>query len=84
VSLGAPVRPLLLGAKAKIGGLALNTLKKLKGAKLGLPSLLIVEAKQMGRGPILPIKNWCSCGIGVSDGLITSILIIERLSYVPF
>jgi hypothetical protein len=38
----------------------------------------------MGRGPILPIKNWCSCGIGVSDGLITSILIIERLSYVPF
>jgi hypothetical protein len=33
-----------------IGGFALNTLKKLKGDKLGCPSTLIVLAKAIGRG----------------------------------
>ena len=39
-----------------IGGLALKTLKKLKGAKLGLPSLSIVLAKAIGRGATAPSK----------------------------
>jgi hypothetical protein len=34
-----------------MGGLALNTLKKLKGDKLGTPLLSIVLAKAMGLGP---------------------------------
>jgi hypothetical protein len=46
------------GEKIKIGGLALKTLKKLKGAKFGFPSISIVEAKAIGRGPIAPNKYW--------------------------
>jgi hypothetical protein len=44
---------LLAGEKTKIGGLALKTLKKLKGDKLGRPSASIVLAIAIGRGPIL-------------------------------
>jgi hypothetical protein len=44
------------GEKIKIGGLALNTLKKLKGAKFGTPSSFTVEAKAIGLGPIAPNK----------------------------
>jgi hypothetical protein len=44
-----------------IGGLALNTLKKLKGARLGLPSASIVLAKAMGRGQLRPTKGRETC-----------------------
>ncbi|RZJ63473.1 MAG: glycosyltransferase, partial [Flavobacterium sp.] len=44
-------RTRLEGEKISIGGLALNTLKKLKGDKLGVPFLSIVLAKAIGRGP---------------------------------
>jgi hypothetical protein len=46
-----------LGEKTTTGGFALTTLKKLKGAKLGLPKASIVLAKQMGLGLTLPNKN---------------------------
>ena len=51
-----PVRPLRAGEKTAIGGLALNTLKKLKGAKFVFPSASIVEAKAIGLGPTAPNK----------------------------
>jgi hypothetical protein len=35
-----------------MGGFALNTLKKLKGDKFGIPVSLIVLAKAIGLGPI--------------------------------
>jgi hypothetical protein len=44
--------PLRAGEKINIGGFALKTLKKLKGAKFGRPSKSIVEAKAIGLGPI--------------------------------
>jgi hypothetical protein len=44
------------GEKTKIGGLALKTLKKLKGDKFGLPFLSIVLAKAIGLGPIADCK----------------------------
>jgi hypothetical protein len=56
VSFVVPVLPLRAGENIAIGGLAENTLKKLKGAKLGLPFLSIVLAKQIGRGPTAPNK----------------------------
>ena len=40
----------LAGEKIKIGGLALNTLKKLKGDKLGAPILSTVLANAIGLG----------------------------------
>ena len=42
----------LAGEKIKTGGLALNTLKKLKGDKFGFPSASIVLAKAIGLGAI--------------------------------
>ena len=44
--LGSLVRPLKAGEKMAIGGFALNTLKKLNGAKFLLPFKSIVLAKQ--------------------------------------
>ena len=38
------------GEKIKIGGLALNTLKKLKGERFGFPASSMVEARAIGRG----------------------------------
>jgi hypothetical protein len=56
VSLSELVRPDRAGEKIKIGGLALKTLKKLKGARFLFPSRSTVEAKAIGRGPIDPNK----------------------------
>jgi len=56
VSLVVFVLPERAGEKINIGGLALNTLKKLNGARLSFPSLSIVEAKAIGLGPIAPSK----------------------------
>jgi hypothetical protein len=64
-----PSRRLLAGLNTSIGGLALNTLKKLKGARFGFPSLSTVLAKQIGLGPIAPKRNWCNCGTGTSEGI---------------
>ncbi len=51
------VRPDRAGEKTKIGGLALKTLKKLKGAKLATPFSSMVEANAIGRGPTEPSKS---------------------------
>jgi hypothetical protein len=40
--------------KTRIGGFALNTLKKLKGDKLGFPSVSTVLANAIGLGPTEP------------------------------
>jgi hypothetical protein len=50
------VLPDLAGENINIGGFALKTLKKLKGAKLGFPSASMVEANAMGRGPMAPSR----------------------------
>ena len=42
------------GEKTKIGGLALNRLKKLNGDKFGFPFSSTVLAKAIGRGPTEP------------------------------
>jgi hypothetical protein len=57
----------------RIGGFAPNTLKKLKGDRLGLPWPSIVLAKAIGRGPTAPSKYWCSLGVEISFGSILSI-----------
>jgi hypothetical protein len=48
--------------KNKIGGFALNTLKKLKGDKLGFPSSTVL-AKAMGLGPTEPCKYPCNFAV---------------------
>ena len=53
-----------------IGGFALNTLKKLKGARLMFPFESIVDAKAIGLGPTEPSKYRCNFGISISFGLI--------------
>jgi len=57
VCLFVPSLPLRAGEKIAMGGLDENTLKKLNGARFGLPSLSMVLAKAMGRGPIAPNKK---------------------------
>jgi hypothetical protein len=59
-------RTLRAGENIKMGGLALNTLKKLKGDKLGLPRSSKVLAKAIGLGPIAPNKIPCNLAIGMS------------------
>jgi hypothetical protein len=44
------------GEKTSIGGLELNTLKKLKGDKFGLPFISTVLAKAMGLGATVLCK----------------------------
>jgi hypothetical protein len=58
-----------------MGGLALKTLKKLKGAKFGFPSLSIVLAKQIGLGPTAPSKYLWIVGISRSDKFKVSMFI---------
>ena len=50
------LRTRLAGEKIAIGGLALNTLKKLNGLKFGLPDASTVLVKAIGRGPTAPNK----------------------------
>jgi len=64
------------GEKTIIGGLALNTLKKLKGAKFGFPSLSTVLAKAIGLGATLPNKYPCNFATEISFGFIDNIVII--------
>lgn len=44
------------GENTKMGGLELNTLKKLNGDRFGVPSALIVLAKAIGRGAMAVCK----------------------------
>lgn len=69
VSLGAPVRPLYAGENTAMGGLEENKLKKLKGERLGSPLLLMVLAKQMGRGAMAFCRYFCRTGTVRSLGL---------------
>jgi hypothetical protein len=41
------------GGRTTMGGLEENKLKKLKGLRLTLPALSIVDAKQIGRGAMI-------------------------------
>ena len=77
MSLLWPVRPDLAGENTRIGGLALKTLKKLKGAKLALPCASSVEANAIGRGPMAPNKSWCKrCTV---SSFLISLLIIHLI-----
>jgi hypothetical protein len=44
------------GEKINMGGFALKTLKKLNGAKFGLPVASTVDANAIGLGPMAPSK----------------------------
>jgi hypothetical protein len=67
------VRPLYAGEKTAMGGFDEKMLKKLKGAKLGSPALLMVLAKQIGRGAMAFCKYFCNTGMlnsfGMSDNI---------------
>ena len=73
VSFGAPVLPLYAGEKTAIGGFEEKILKKLNGAKLGSPFLLIVLAKQIGLGAIAFCRYFCKTGTDNSFGSIDNI-----------
>ena len=73
--------PRLAGEKTNMGGLALNTLKKLKGARFGVPFSSTVLAKAMGLGPTLPKSKPWSCGTGRSDGIMVFIVAVWVLKY---
>jgi len=57
------------GEKIKIGGFALNTLKKLKGDKLGSPLASMVLAKAIGLGATALNKYPCNLPVEMSFGL---------------
>jgi hypothetical protein len=76
VSFGAPVLPLYAGEKTAIGGLLEKILKKLNGAKLTSPDLLIVLAKQIGRGAMAFCKYFCTTCTVNSFGSSDSMLIL--------
>lgn len=69
-------RTLREGENIKMGGLELNTLKKLKGDKLGLPFPSTVLAKAMGLGPTAPNKYPCNVAVGTSEALMETIFFI--------
>jgi hypothetical protein len=59
----------LAGEKMAIGGLALNTLKKLNGAKFGLPCSSMVLTNAIGRGATALNNSPCNCGVSISEGV---------------
>jgi hypothetical protein len=64
------------GEKIKMGGLALNKLKKLNGDKLGLPSASTVLARAIGLGPMDPCKYPCNSAVDISFGITVFIKIV--------
>ena len=62
---------LLAGEKIKIGGLEPKQLKKLKGARFGLPSASIVHANAIGRGATEPSKYPCNFPVEMVPGIIS-------------
>ena len=55
VSFLAPSLSRTMGQNSIVGGLALTPVKKLKGARLRIPSTFTVETNAMGRGTMTPI-----------------------------
>lgn len=72
----------LAGEKISTGGLALNTLKKLKGDKLGFPDSSTVLANAIGRGPIAPNKYPCKLPIASSEGSKEIVASIDQQRYI--
>lgn len=66
-------RALRAGEKISMGGLALNTLKKLKGDKFTFPLASMVLAKQIGRGETAPKRYPCNFPVAILCGSIDSI-----------
>jgi hypothetical protein len=64
---------LLAGEKIKIGGFALNTLKKLNGLKFMLPFASTVLAKAMGLGATAVNKILCNSAVVIEFGSIVVI-----------
>lgn len=62
-------RTLRAGEKMSTGGLLLNTLKKLKGLRLCIPSALRVDTKAMGLGATQAVKICCRRAGLISLGL---------------
>ena len=60
------------GEKTKIGGLALKTLKKLNGDKLGFPFLSTVLANAIGLGAMALCKQPCNLAVEIFLGSIVS------------
>jgi len=60
----------------RIGGLLLNILKKLKGARLAWSFSSTVETQAMGRGPIAPKRRPCLSLILNSLGSIDLIVML--------
>ena len=63
-----------MNKKIKIGGLELNTLKKLNGDKFGFPLLSIVLAKAIGLGATALCKYPCNFAGAISFGSMLNIL----------
>jgi hypothetical protein len=59
--------------KMTMGGLLLNALKKLYGARFGTPSVLMVLAKAIGRGATAESIYWCKSLVAIWVGSILSI-----------
>ena len=64
------------GEKINIGGLLLNTLKKLNGDKLGVPFSSIVLANAIGLGDTAVCKYPCNLAGASSLGLILNISLV--------
>jgi hypothetical protein len=67
-------RTRLAGEKIKIGGFELNTLKKLKGDKLGFPYASKVLANAMGLGATALCKYPCNLPAAISFGSILNMM----------
>jgi hypothetical protein len=67
-------RTRLAGEKIKIGGFELNTLKKLKGDKLGFPYASNVLANAMGLGATALCKYPCNLAGAISFGSILNMM----------
>ena len=63
------------GEKIRIGGLALKTLKKLKGLRFTLPALSTVLAKAIGLGAIEPSRIPCNSGTEIDLGSMVLLII---------
>jgi hypothetical protein len=70
-------RTLRAGENMSVVGFEPKTLKKLKGLKLGFPSLSMVLAKQIGRGAMAVSNALWNSASGKSFGVMVFILIVR-------
>src|ERR1700719_845607 len=76
-----------IGQKQITGGLALTPVKKLKGARFGIPSGLKVDTNAMGRGTIAPISSLyvssqpASFGSTINQRVSTGFFSIQLIQY---